>query len=191
MVADQTPDIGAVPSAAPGVLNTPDGRVVTVAGSNETLRPVAPLTTAVSSREYLVGGTFTVKVSGSGTTAPTGGSLDAGIQIGCGIIADETEVNPSAGLAPGIGIPLTRSNSTLGASLGLQGKVYLKPGQVNVISLSKKSFEGGEARVTFTDIRAKIDQCAGQSFIRTFATATSSTANSEDIITYLGVTKAV
>ncbi|WP_234788991.1 MspA family porin [Mycolicibacterium fortuitum] len=71
--APPPPDTGAVPSSPPGVLDTPDGWHVTVAGSNETLLPVAPLTTAISSREYLVGGTFTGKVSGGGKTKLTGG----------------------------------------------------------------------------------------------------------------------
>ena len=183
--------LGAMPSGAPGVLSTPDGWVVTVAGGDESLQPVAPLTTAVTSREYLASGTFTVKVTGAGSTSLTGGSLDAGIQIGCGIISDETELNPTASLTPGIGIPLTGANSTLGAALSLQGKVYLRPGQISIISLNKKTFKGTEARVTFTGVRVKVDQCAGQSFIRSYATATNSTDNSEDIITYLGATKAV
>lgn len=182
---------GAMPSAAPGVLTTPDGWVVTVAGGDENLLPVAPLTTAVSSREYLVSGTFTVRVTGAGTTTLTGGTLDAGIQIGCGIISDETEINPSMSLTPGIGIPLTGANSTLGSGVALEGKVYLKPGQVNTVSLNKKTFKGSQARVSFSGVRVKVDQCAGQSFIRSYATAISSTDNTEDVISYLGPTKAV
>jgi MspA len=196
-VADPGPppppeDTGAIPSAAPGVLVTPDGWTVTVAGSSESTLPVAPLTTAVSSREYLVGGTFTGKVSGSGKTKLTGGSLEAGVQIGCGIIDDENEVNPGATFTPGIGIPLTGANTpTFGAGISLQGKVYLKPGTVNIVPLDKKSFKGKTTRVTITDVRVKFDTCAGQSFIRTYATLTSSTDNTDDVITYLGVTKAV
>jgi hypothetical protein len=79
------PDNGVVASAEPGVVTTPDGWVLTVAASNETQLPVAPLTTAVSSREYLVGGTFTGVVSGKGKTSLSGGTLEAGYQIGCGI----------------------------------------------------------------------------------------------------------
>ena len=52
------PDTGVVASAPPGVVTTPDGWVLTVVAKDETQLPVAPLTTAVSSREYLVGGTF-------------------------------------------------------------------------------------------------------------------------------------
>ena len=63
------PDNGVVASAEPGVVTTPDGWTLTVAASNETQLPVAPLTTAVSSREYLVGGTFTGTVSGRAAPA--------------------------------------------------------------------------------------------------------------------------
>ncbi|MCV7158083.1 MspA family porin [Mycolicibacterium brisbanense] len=186
-------DTGAVPSSPPGVLDTPDGWHVTVVGSNETLLPVAPLTTAVSSREYLVGGTFTGNVSGSGKTKLTGGTLEAGAQIGCGIISDETEINPGISFTPGIKIPFTGSASDINAGTGisLQGKVYLKPGTVTIVPIDKKSFKGKGTRVTITGVRIKFDQCAGQSFIRTYSTLTSSTDNTDDVVTYLGVTKAV
>ena len=104
---------GAGASAPPGILDTPDGWHLEVVGSNETQLPVAPLTTAVSSREYLVAGTFTGKISGGGTTKLAGGSLEAGEQIGCGIISDETEINPGASFTPGISIPFT-GNATGG-----------------------------------------------------------------------------
>ena len=100
------PPTGAVPSAAPGILDTPDGWHLEVVGSNETQLPVAPLTTAISSREYLISGTFTGKITGGGKTKLTGGSLEAGEQIGCGIISDETEINPGASFTPGIGCRL-------------------------------------------------------------------------------------
>src|ERR1700729_3470967 len=62
------PDNGVVASAEPGVVTTPDGWTLTVVAKDETQLPIAPLTTAVSSREYLVGGTFTGTVTGSGKT---------------------------------------------------------------------------------------------------------------------------
>ena len=79
------PDNGIVGSADPGVVTTPDGWVLTVAATNETQLPIAPLTTATSSREYLVGGTFTGTVTGKGKTTLSGGTLEAGYQVGCGI----------------------------------------------------------------------------------------------------------
>ena len=90
---------------------------------------------------------------------------------------------------PGIAIPFTGAPSTFGVSL--QGKVYLKPGTVTTVAIDKKSFKGTSTRITITGVRIKTDQCAGQSFIRSYATLTSSTDNTDDVITYLGVTKAV
>src|SRR6476660_7956048 len=156
------PPEGGVPSGPPGVLDTPDGWHLEVVGANETQLPVAPLTTAISSREYLVAGTFTGKITGGGKTKLTGGSMEAGEQIGCGIISDETEINP------GVSMPFTGAPSTFGVSL--QGKVYLKPGTVTTVAVDKKSFKGTSTRITITGVRIKTDQCAGQYFIRSYAT---------------------
>src|SRR5690349_11175165 len=183
------PPEGAVPSGPPGVLDTPDGWHLEVSGANETQLPVAPLTTAISSREYLIAGTFVGKITGGGKTKLTGGSMEAGEQIGCGIISDETEINPGASFTPSINLPFTKASGAFGISL--QGKVYLKPGTVTTVAIDKKSFKGTTTRITITGVRIKTDQCAGQSFIRSYATLTSSTDNTDDVITYLGVTKAV
>ncbi|GCA96583.1 hypothetical protein NCCNTM_02180 [Mycolicibacterium sp. NCC-Tsukiji] len=153
--------------------------------------PSPPLTTAISSREYWVAGTFTGKITGSGKTKLAGGTLEAGEQIGCGIISDEAEINPGISFTPGIKIPFAGTDPSLGTGISLQGKVYLKPGTVTTVAIDKKSFKGTTARVTITGVRIKTDQCAGQSFIRSYATLTSSTDNTDDVITYLGVTKSV
>jgi hypothetical protein len=179
---------GPVPSGPPGVLKTPDGWTLNVTGQNESMEPVAPLTGAVSSREYLVDGTFTGSVTGGGSTKLAGGTLEAGYQIGCGILADDIESISSATIQPGfntIGIP------SLQGSLAEQIKIDLKPGTVNIVSVDKKSFKGTVPRIQITGLRVKFDVCAGQSFIRSYATLTSSTDNTDDVITYLGVTKVV
>ena len=80
---------------------------------------------------------------------------------------------------------------TLSASLSEQIKIDLKPGTVNIVSIDKKSFKGTVPRIQITGLRVKFDACAGQSFIRSYSTLTSSTDNTDDVITYLGVTKVV
>jgi MspA len=185
---------GPVPSAAPGTLNTPDGWLLTVSGKDESMEPVASLTNSPWSREYLVDGTFTGAITGSGKTKLAGGSLEAGYQIGCGIIQDDIESIASAGATPGVGIPLVNGSLlpiTLGLSASYQMKIDLKPGTVNIVPVGKKSFKGTSPRISITGFRIKIDGCAGQSFIRSYATFTSSTDNTDDVVTYLGVTKAV
>jgi MspA len=179
---------GPMPSGPPTVFKTPDGWTMQVGGSNESMEPVAPLTGSPASREYLVDGTFTASVTGGGSTKLAGGSLEAGYQIGCGILADDIESISSAGVTPGLTLGFIPSISF---SLSEQIKIDLKPGTVNIVSVDKKSFKGTAPRIQITGLRIKFDQCAGQSFIRSYATLTSSTDNTDDVITYLGVTKVV
>jgi hypothetical protein len=186
---------GPVPSGPPGVLRTPDGWNLNVTGLNESMEPVAPLTGFAASREYLVDGTFTGSITGGGSTKLTGGTLEAGYQIGCGILADDIESISTAQITPGLAVPFIGATSpfplTLAANVAEQIKIDLKPGTVNIVSVDKKSFKGTAPRIQVTGLRIKFDVCAGQSFIRSYATLTSSTDNTDDVITYLGVTKVV
>lgn len=185
---------GPVPSAPPGVLKTPDGYTLTVQGMNESMEPVAPLTGAPTSREYLVDGSFTGAVTGSGGPKLAGGTLEAGYQIGCGIAQDDIESIISAGITPSIGIPITNGSIlpiTIQPSLSYQMKIDLKPGTVNIVPVDKKTFKGQTPKINITGLRVKFDQCAGASFIRSYATLTSSTDDTDDVVTYIGVTKMV
>lgn len=65
--ADPPPDNGAVRSGPSGVLDAPDGCVLTVVGGEESEVPVAPLNTASTSRGYRVSGTFTGSVQCGGS----------------------------------------------------------------------------------------------------------------------------
>ncbi|WP_078327094.1 MspA family porin [Mycobacteroides salmoniphilum] len=199
-VADAPPpppgDPGFMPSAEPGTLPTPDGWILAVAAKDESILPVAPLTTALSSREYIVGGTFIGGVKGSGKTKLAGGTLEAGYQIGCGINGGPVELMGGAGITPGIGAGLNNTglasaSASVGVSVVGQIKVGLRPGTVTIVPVNKKTFEGTTTRTTITGFRIKIDGCVGQSFIRSYATFTSSTENTDDVVTYMGITKAV
>ncbi|GAA2408724.1 MspA family porin [Mycolicibacterium llatzerense] len=184
-------DTGIVASDEPATVTSPDGWVLTVVAKNETELPVAPLTTAVSSREYLVGGTFSGTVTGNGKTKLAGGTLEAGYQIGCGIelgqvkligqIGISTSGSTLAGLIPtGISVPMS---GTL--------EIHPKPGTVTQVPVDKKTFKSAPVRVTLKDTHIKIDGCVGQSFLRSYAVLTSSTTDTDDIVAYYGITKSV
>ena len=185
------PDNGAVPSEVPGVAHTPDGRTLTVVGSNETQLPVAPLTTAVSSRDWLVGGTFTGTVTGS----VNGGTMEAGYQIGCNVAMDKIKLDGSVGAGLGTASfnPLLAAPITgLGAlTFPIQGVIEVepRPGEVINVPVDKKTFKGTNTRITLKDTHIKIDNCIGPSSLRSYATLTSSGADSDDIVGYYGVTK--
>jgi len=181
-------------SAPPSTLTTPDGWVLSVAATNESLKPVASLTNSPWSREYLVDGSFKGSVTGAGTTNLAGGILEAGYQIGCGIAQDTLDSNSVATGIAGIGLPFATGTIfplILGAQAGSGLTINLKPGAVNVVQIGKKAFKGTTSHVNVNHLRIKIDGCAGQSFIRSYATFTSSTDNTDDVVSYVGVTRAV
>jgi hypothetical protein len=186
--AGPPPDNGVVASEVPGIAHTPDGRTLTVAAKDETQLPVAPLTTALSSREWLVGGTFT----GTTTGSVNGGTLEAGYQIGCGIAMDKIKLNGSIGIGLGNASFSGTAVTTLGsATLPIVGQIEVepRPGEVIIVPVDKKTFKGTNARVTLRDVHIKIDNCVGASSLRSYAILTSSGTDTDDIVGYYGVTK--
>jgi hypothetical protein len=181
-------DTGAVASEAPGIAKVPDGRTLTVAAKNETQLPVAPLTTSLSSRAYMVGGTFT----GETTGAVEGGSLEVGYQIGCAIEMDKVKLNGSLGGTFGnsnLGIGGLNLPGTISFPVKGQVEVEPRPGTVTNVLIDKKSFKGTAGRITLKDISIKVDNCVGASSLRSYAFLTSSTADEDDFVAYYGVTK--
>ena len=184
------PDNGIVASAEPGIVTSPDGWVLTVVAKDESQLPVAPLTTATSSREYLVGGTFTGTVTGGGKGSLSGGVLEAGYQIGCGIELGQVRLIGQAGISLGAA-PGLASIANVTAPLSGTIEIHPKPGTVSTVTVDKKTFKAAPVRVTLKDTHIKVDGCVGQSFIRSYATLTSSTTDTDDVVAYYGVTKAV
>jgi hypothetical protein len=187
------PDTGLVGSEDPAVVTSPDGWVLTVSATNETQLPVAPLTTATSSREYLVGGTFKGTVTGSGKTSLSGGVLEAGYQIGCGIELGQVRLIGQVGATANFGITGAGALGNATFALPLSGtiEIHPKPGTVSTVTVDKKTFKAAPVRVTLKDTHIKVDGCVGQSFIRSYATLTSSTTDTDDVVAYYGITKAV
>lgn len=195
--AGPAPDDGQVPSSPPATMTATDGVTLTISAQDEVQRPVAPLTTAISTREYVVGGVFRGSVSDS--TVPPKGVLEVGYQIGCGIdmgtgpgvlLGGNAGANAAFGIAgaPGLGlIPIPNAGVTGGGSV----TVSLKPGIVNTIPVTKKQFTGASPRVSIRDFRVRIDGCVGESFIRSYSILIRSTDERETILAWYGVSKAV
>ncbi|HKV19186.1 MAG TPA: MspA family porin, partial [Mycobacterium sp.] len=74
-----------VESSPPAITKSPDGWTLTVSAKDETQRVIQPLTTAISTREYEVGGLFNAKMEGPEEADPPEGTFEVGYQIGCGI----------------------------------------------------------------------------------------------------------
>ncbi len=196
-------DDGAVVSNPPATSTAPDGWTLTVGAKDEFIKPVAPLTTALSSRDYEVRGVFNGSAVGpdGGGEAPEG-VLEVGYQIGCGIdmsTSNGVSLTGSVGVTPSIGLLGIDSNG-----IGIDGvapvlstpvsggiAIGLKPGIVNIVPVSKKEYEGADPWVSINGFHIKIDGCVGESFIRSYAVLTRSTKVSDAIQAYYGTTKKV
>jgi hypothetical protein len=197
-VADAAaPADGQVPSSPPATVTTPDGWTLALGAKDETQVPVAPLTTALSSREYLASGIFVASLKGP---EPPRGVLEVGYMIGCGIdmsTGNGAEIGGSAGIGPTLGTTALLPGLTTGlvplVSAPVNGllTVGLKPGLVTVVPVVRKQFKGPNPWVMISDFHVKIDGCVGQSFIRSYATLTRVTDQSDVVLSYVGVTKAV
>ena len=193
------PPVELVESSPPATSKSPDGWTLTVSAKDETQQVIAPLTTAISTREYEVGGLFNAKMEGPGEADPPEGTFEVGYQIGCGIdmsTSNGVVMSGSLGFSPGLGLGGLGTAAITGIPTGIAPisgslAVALKPGIINVVPVSKKAFKGAEPWIQITGFRVKIDGCVGESFIRSYAFLTRSTDVSDAILGYYGVTKKV
>jgi len=192
-------DDGKVASTPPITDKSPDGWIMTVGGRDEVQLPVPPLTTAISTREYQVSGTFTGSLKGPGG-GPAKGVLEVGYQIGCGIdmtTGNGVIVSGNIGGAAGIGVGIRPSDGndfeipSIGANIGGGVAVSLKPGLVNILPVTRKTFVGTAPWVGIHKFRIKIDGCVGESFIRSYATLAKSNDDGDGILSWYGITKNV
>ncbi len=191
------PTDGRVPPGAAVTVNTPDGWTLTLGARDESQVPVAPLTTAVSSREYLASGIFIASLAGPGEPR---GLLEVGYEIGCGIdmsTSNGVTMAGSAGLTPSVGVSGPLGGIPTGIlpviSTPVNGviTVGLKPGFVLVVPVNKKEFKSANPWVMISNFHIKIDGCVGQSFIRSYATLTRQTDQSDVVLSYVGTTTTV
>ena len=191
-------DDGRVASTPPITDTSPDGWIMTVGGQNEIQLPVPPLTTAISTRAYQVSGTFIGSLKGPGG-GPAKGVLEVGYQIGCGIdmtTGNGVIVSGNMAGAAGVGVGILSNGTDLevpsiGANIGGGVAVSLKPGLVNILPVTRKTFVGTAPWVGVHKFRIKIDGCVGQSFIRSYATLAKSNDDGDGILSWYGVTKTI
>jgi MspA len=195
-------DEGLVESSPPAITQTPDGWTLTLSAKDERQLAIAPLTTAISSREYEVGGTYNGLLAGPEEDGTPEGTIEVGYQIGCGIdmsTSNGVTLTGSVGMTPSLGlggvdvvsplpegiVPVVLTPVTGGMAIAL------KPGIVNVVPVSKKQFKGFDPWILVDGFRIKIDGCVGESFIRSYAFLTRSTEVSDAVTAWYGVTKKV
>ncbi len=118
---------------------------------------IAPLTTAISTRDYEVGGIFNGLLTAPEDTEEDEeepqGTFEVGYQIGCGIdmsTSNGVSLTGTVGLSPSIGVrrhrhglaSARRGSFRRSEQLGGGVTVGLKPGLINVVPVTKKEFKG-------------------------------------------------
>jgi len=191
----------AVESSPPVTTTSPDGWTMQVSAKDETQAPIAPLTTAISTREYEVSGVFNGALAGGGGETAKG-IFEVGYQIGCGIdmsTSNGVSLTGTAGINPSIGyfgldFPGVLPDGLvpgIGANIGGGITVGLKPGIINIVPVTKKQYESNAPWVAINKLRIRIDGCVGESFIRSYAVLAKSNADGDAILSWYGVTKKV
>jgi MspA len=183
-----------VESSPPATTTSPDGWTLTLSAKDETQMVIAPLTTAISTREYEVGGLFNGSLTGPEEEEPPHGTLEVGYQIGCGIdmsTSNGVVMSGSIGLTPGLALAGAGAVPTVLSPISGGLAVALKPGLINVVPVTKKDYTGAEPWVMIKNFRVKIDGCVGESFIRSYAFLSRSTDMSDVVLAWYGVTKKV
>jgi hypothetical protein len=186
-----------VSSGEPVSVHTPDGWFLTLGAKDEAQVPVPPLTTAVSSREYLANGTFTASLTGPEEPQ---GLFEVGYEIGCGVdmstsngvtLAGGAGLTPSVGVSGPLGLLPTAVVPVIATPVNGVITVGLKPGIIIVVPVDKKEFKSPKPWIMISNFHVKIDGCVGQSFIRSYATLTRRTDESDVVLSYVGVTTTV
>jgi len=198
VASDTVPSTGGgVPPGVPTSVNTPDGWYLTLGARDESQIPVPPLTTAISSREYLASGTFIGSLAGP---EPPRGILEVGYEIGCGVdmstsngvtMAGGAGVTPSLGVSGPFGAVPAAVLPVISTPVNGVITVGLKPGIIIVVPVVRKEFTGANPWVMISKFHVKIDGCVGQSFIRSYATLTRQTNESDVVLSYVGATTSV
>jgi hypothetical protein len=193
-------DDGKVMSTPPATTKSPDGWTLTISAKDEVQMPNAPLTTAISSREYIVSGVFNGALDGPSDMPK--GVFEVGYQIGCGIdmstsngVALTGTVGGNASLGYfGLDFSNTMADGIvpgIGGNVGGGITVGLKPGIINIVPVTKKEYKGDRPWVSISNFHVKIDGCVGESFIRSYATLSKSTDEGDAILSWYGVTKKI
>lgn len=174
-------------------ITTPDGWQVAVGHRDEIVNRVVPLNGIGTTREVFVTNQAYGKLGGGG--APLEGAvLKTGYHLGCAVNITSVTLGASvtAGISPGIiispSIPTPTVGATIGPNLSVAPSftVAMAPGQVVDLPLGEKPLQGPEAFITNRDAHVKVDGCAGQASIRSYAIIAVKSSAADDSVAVYG-----
>src|SRR4029077_8186655 len=112
-------------------------------------------------RDSVVAGPYTGRVSEGAKTSLSGGTLEAGYQIGCGIELGQVRLIGQVGAQLNFGTVTGVVPTGLTFPLSGTIEIHPKPGTVSTVTVDKKTFKAAPVRVTLKDTHIKVDGCVG------------------------------
>ena len=184
-----------VPSGEPARVNTPDGWTLALGAKDESATSRCAVDHRVSLANILQRDFCRFADGPEAPAAPGGGLRDRLWNRHEHVQGVTIAVPPGSPLARRTQLPLVRCADRRSA-----GDFYTGPRPARRWAQARPHHRGagGQKRVQSSnpwimvhDFHVKIDGCVGQSFIRSYATLTSLTDQSDVVLSYIGITKAV
>ncbi len=166
---------------------TDDGWTVTASKARERVRSVPPLNQSPWSREGFLSLKASGRISGTGSSPVSAGTVTGGFQVGC-----NTDVTSGAtvGIAGGPNATLNISYPpALGVGANLQPSISstLKPGTITDVALGTKRLTAASGSITVDDVHIRVDGCLGPVTLRAYVTVAVSTPLNDDTVNVYGL----
>lgn len=172
------------------VVDTDDGWTLTVTKTSETLDRYPNLAATMFTREGFVSLKAIAEISGKGNKPVNAAVVSFGYQIGCQIdVSSGLTTSLGASFGPNASLNISYPPSVslgVNASVSPNVSTTLKPGSIATVEFGKKALASGRASIAMDQVEVKVDACMGPVSLRSFATATMSTATADNTTTAYG-----
>ncbi|MFQ6328361.1 MspA family porin [Nocardia sp. CWNU-33] len=168
-------------------VTTDDGWQVRITKVAENLDRVPNLAASPFTREGFVRLKAVADITGHGRVPVNSGSVTLGYQIGCQVdVSNGLTIGLSAAIGPNIGISVGGANAGASALAIPSVSFSPKPGTITTVPFGTKELSGAHASITADQVQIKVDSCMGPVSLRSYAIASTSTADADNSVAVYG-----
>ncbi len=166
---------------------TDDGWQIRVSKLEENVDRVPNLAESPFTREGFVRLKAVADIAGSGHVPVDAANLTLGYQIGCQVdVSNGMTIGLSAAVGPNVSISVGGVNAGMSALAIPSLSFAPKPGTITTVPLATKQLSGAHASVTVDQVQVKVDSCLGPVSLRSYAIASTSTADADNSVAVYG-----
>lgn len=166
---------------------TDDGWQIRISKLDENVDRVPNLAESPFTREGFVSLKAVADITGNGRVPVDAGNLTLGYQIGCQTdVSNGMTVGLSAAVGPNISISVGGMSAGMSALAIPSLSFSPKPGTITTVPLATKQLSGAHASATVDQVQVKVDSCLGPVSLRSYAIASTSTADADNSVAVYG-----